>query len=123
MCDEKEYVKENCNISLKYILIKSKKSLVAGFSVKKEQRLIMKNGVGDRVRNYLTLGRCRTGFILFCPIFLTTNSLTVSFNRLQAKRILLHLKTQSVPSFKHFNLVYKNQSVYAVSGSIAVCLR
>ena len=39
------------------------------------------------------------------------------FNPLQTKRRLLYLKTQSVPRTKHFHLGYKNQSVYAVSGT------
>jgi hypothetical protein len=38
-------------------------------------------------------------------------------NPLKPKRRLLYLKTQSVPRCKHFHLGYKNQSVYAVSGT------
>jgi len=52
-----------CNIFL--LKVKKKKFLVTGFNVKKGQRLIMKNSVGDRVRKYLMCGRCRTDFILF----------------------------------------------------------
>ena len=36
---------------------------------------------------------------------------------LKTKRRLLCLKTQFVPRSKHFHLGYKNQSVYAVSGT------
>ena len=39
------------------------------------------------------------------------------FNTLKTKRRLLYLKTQFVPRSKHFHLGYKNQSVYAVSGT------
>ena len=38
-------------------------------------------------------------------------------NLLNTKRGLLYLKTQFVPRSKHFFLDYKNQSVYAVSGT------
>ena len=38
-------------------------------------------------------------------------------NPLNTKRTLLYLKTQSVPSVNTFNLGYKSQSVYAVSGT------
>jgi len=38
-------------------------------------------------------------------------------NPLKPKRRPLYLKPQSVPRCKHFYLVYKNQSVYAVSGT------
>jgi len=38
-------------------------------------------------------------------------------NPLKMKRRLLYLKTQFVPHCKHFHLGYKNQSVYAVSGT------
>jgi len=39
------------------------------------------------------------------------------FIPLKAKRRLLYLKTQYVPRSKHFLSRYKNQSVYAVSGT------
>jgi len=39
-------------------------------------------------------------------------------NPLKTKRRPLSLKTQSVPRCKHFHLGYKNESVYAVSGTI-----
>ena len=39
------------------------------------------------------------------------------FNPLKTKHQLLHLKPQSVPRCKHFSSRYKNQSVYAVSGT------
>jgi hypothetical protein len=39
------------------------------------------------------------------------------FNSLKAKRWQLYLNTQSVPRCKHFHLDYKNQPVYAVSGT------
>jgi len=38
-------------------------------------------------------------------------------NPLNTKRRPLSLKTQSVPRSKHFSSGYKNQSVYAVSGT------
>jgi hypothetical protein len=38
-------------------------------------------------------------------------------NPLNTKRRLLCLKTQVAPRIKHFHLGYKNQSVYAVSGT------
>ena len=41
----------------------------------------------------------------------------INFNSLKTKRRLLYLKTQFVPRSKHFHLGYKNQSVYAVSGT------
>ena len=41
----------------------------------------------------------------------------LTFNHLKTKRRLLYLKTQFVPRGKHFHLGYKNQSVYAVSGT------
>ena len=41
----------------------------------------------------------------------------IYLNPLQTKRRLLYLKTQSVPSCKHFHVGYKNQPVYAVSGT------
>jgi len=65
-----------CNI----FLLKAKKSFVAGLNIKKEQRLIMKNSAGDRVRKCLMCGRCRAEFILFSHMFLKTNSYTLSFN-------------------------------------------
>jgi hypothetical protein len=40
-----------------------------------------------------------------------------NINPLKTKRRLLYLKTQTVPHSKHFHLGYKNQSVYAVSGT------
>ena len=39
------------------------------------------------------------------------------FNPLQTKRRPLYLKPQSLPRCKHFLSGYKNQSVYAVSGT------
>jgi hypothetical protein len=42
---------------------------------------------------------------------------TYSLNHLKTKRRLFYLKTQSVPRCKPFHLGYKNQSVYAVSGT------
>ena len=39
------------------------------------------------------------------------------FNRLKPNRRPLYLKHQSVPRCKHFSSRYKNQSVYAVSGT------
>ena len=39
------------------------------------------------------------------------------FNSLKTKCKLLYLKPQSIPCCKHFSLGYKNQSVYAVSGT------
>ena len=36
---------------------------------------------------------------------------------LKMKRRLLYLKTQSIPCYNTFHLGYKNQSVYAVSGT------
>ena len=42
---------------------------------------------------------------------------TKHFNPLKTKRRPLYLKTQSVPRCKPFHLDYKNQSVYAVSGT------
>ena len=36
---------------------------------------------------------------------------------LKPKRKMLYLKTQSVPRCKHFSSGYKNESVYAVSGT------
>ena len=44
-------------------------------------------------------------------------TIRMAINPLQTKRSSLYLKTQSVPRCKHFNLGYKNQSVYAVSGT------
>ena len=41
----------------------------------------------------------------------------VQINPLNTKRRPLYLKTQSVPCCKHFSYGYKNQSVYAVSGT------
>jgi hypothetical protein len=41
----------------------------------------------------------------------------VNINHLKTKRRLLYLNTQVVPRCKHFYLGYKNQSVYAVSGT------
>jgi hypothetical protein len=41
----------------------------------------------------------------------------VTINLLETKRRLFYLKAQSVPRRKHFHLGYKNQSVYAVSGT------
>ena len=43
--------------------------------------------------------------------------LEIEINPLNTKRRLLYLKTQSVPRSKTFHLGYKNQSVYAVSGT------
>ena len=40
-----------------------------------------------------------------------------TINPLKTKRRPLYLKTQSVPRCKHFQSCYKNQSVYAVSGT------
>ena len=39
-------------------------------------------------------------------------------NTLQAKRRPLYIKPQSVPAVSTYHLCYKNQSVYAVSGTI-----
>ena len=39
------------------------------------------------------------------------------FNLLETKRNLPYIRNQSVPRCKHFHLGYKNQSVYAVSGT------
>ena len=41
----------------------------------------------------------------------------IPVNPLNTKRRLLYLKTQFVPRSKTFHLGYKNQSVYAVSGT------
>ena len=41
----------------------------------------------------------------------------VLFNPLETKRRVLYLKTQFVPRSKHFSSRYKNESVYAVSGT------
>ena len=41
----------------------------------------------------------------------------MNVNPLMTKRRLLYLETQFVPRSKHFHLGYKNQSVYAVSGT------
>ena len=43
--------------------------------------------------------------------------LVISINLLKTKHRPLYLKTESVPRCKHFHLGYKNQSVYAVSGT------
>jgi hypothetical protein len=40
-----------------------------------------------------------------------------TFNLLKTESRLLYLEAQSVPRCKHFHLGYKNQSVYAVSGT------
>ena len=45
------------------------------------------------------------------------NTKHININPLQPKRRPLYLKTQSVPRCKHFAKGYKNQSVYAVSGT------
>jgi len=45
----------------------------------------------------------------------------MNINPLHTKRRPLHLKTQSVPRSKHFYPGYKNQSIYAVSGT-SCCL-
>jgi hypothetical protein len=50
---------------------------------------------------------------------LTENKLIAEIDceTLKTKRRLLYLKTQSVPRCKSFQLGYKNQSVYGVSGT------
>jgi hypothetical protein len=45
----------------------------------------------------------------------------MDINPLHTKRRPLHLNTQSVPRSKHFHPGYKNQSIYAVSGT-SCCL-
>ena len=50
-------------------------------------------------------------------VYFSLHFLTFHFNHLKTKRRPLYLKTQSVPRCKHFHLGYKNQSVYAVSGT------
>jgi hypothetical protein len=43
------------------------------------------------------------------------------FNHLKMKRRPLYLKPSPYRAVNTFNLVYKNQPVYAVSGQVAVC--
>ena len=45
------------------------------------------------------------------------NTKHININPLKTKGRRLYLKTQSVPRSKHIHLGYKNQSVYAVSGT------
>ena len=47
----------------------------------------------------------------------TSLTITDLINPLKTKRRPLYLKPQSVPRCKHFSSGYKNQSVYAVSGT------
>ena len=57
------------------------------------------------------------GFLMLQQaVHILTNGL-LYINPLKTKRRPLYLKTQYVPRSKHFYLGYKNQSVYAVSGT------
>ena len=55
--------------------------------------------------------------ILCTNAILTLSSVRLVFNPLKTKRRQPYLKTQFVPRSKQFHLGYKNQSVYAVSGT------
>ena len=70
------------------------------------------------LRKYCYFGRHYSQFLLdlhYCRR--RNNELEGRINHLKAKHRLLCLKTQIVPRSKHFYLDYKNQSVYAVSGT------
>jgi len=52
-----------------------------------------------------------------CSYEIKAGSFLSQFNPLKTKRRPFYLKTHSVPRCKHFSPRYKNQSVYAVSGT------
>ena len=58
-----------------------------------------------------------TDFVLFTGKRDRVEYLESKRNPLKTKRKLLYLKTQFLPRSKTFHLGYKNQSVYAVSGT------
>ena len=62
-------------------------------------------------------GYVDTLVLLHIFVSIVYRCLIVMLNPLNTKRRLLFLKTQFVQCSKHFHLGYKNQSVYAVSGT------